>query len=103
MSADVTATVDGQNRSEPVTRQQLDAWIATMEEFVIVGRGENPDSFIQALALGDEEYRLEYRSDAVKHMMATYVSGATLLSLLLWDWVHDDWQRLDALDWERAF
>ncbi|WP_067836998.1 hypothetical protein [Nocardia lijiangensis] len=63
----------------------------------------NAATFIQTYRNSDTDYQVEVHSGAAdaEYFSTTTVHDVNVVGQLIWDWLENDWQRLDAIVWEQ--
>lgn len=98
----------GARKLTTLTSDHLAYWLSKLPyastPFMTVSRA-NEAAFIQTYRNSDVDYSLEVHSGTDEgEYLDTTVSDLSVVGQLIWDWLEDDWQRLDAVDWtQRSF
>ncbi|AVH20359.1 hypothetical protein [Nocardia cyriacigeorgica] len=95
----------GHRQLTTLTRDHLHYWMGQLrsrrlQPFITVARADRPPFFIQTYRHSDNDYRLEVHPGDEHHYLAVTLDDESEVEQLLWDWLENDWQRLDAIDWE---
>ncbi|WP_431969818.1 hypothetical protein [Nocardia sp. bgisy134] len=92
-----------------LTYDHLNYWLGNLlytrgGPFMTVARA-NGAAFIQTYRNSDTDYLIEVHSGVAdaEYLAATTVHDAREVGQLIWDWLENDWQRLDAVAWERHY
>ncbi|MEV0292290.1 hypothetical protein [Nocardia sp. NPDC050710] len=102
----LTVTV-GARQLTTLTHDHLNYWLGNLRyarggPFMTVARADNRAAFIQTYRNSDTDYLFEVHSGvADADYLATTVHDVSEVGQLIWDWLENDWQRLDAVAWER--
>lgn len=96
----------GARKLTTLTHDHLNYWLGKLHyarggPFMTVARANEP-AFIQTYRNSDTDYSLEVHSgvDGAEYL-ATTVQDVSEVGQLIWDWLENDRQRLDAVSWER--
>ncbi|WP_431949748.1 hypothetical protein [Nocardia lijiangensis] len=102
----LTVTV-GARTLTTLTYDHLNYWLGNLlyargGPFMTVSRA-NAAAFIQTYRDSDTDYQVEVHSGAAdaEYFSSTTVHDVNEVGQLIWDWLENDWQRLDAVAWER--
>lgn len=109
----VEVDIGGVQKRSSLVLEELHDWVPRLHQlaptpFLIVGRRDDPDSFVQTYRGSPLDpdcetptYTLEFADGSPDRLYTTEVADPARVADLIWDWIEDRWDRLYRLSWQR--